>query len=86
VLCQALGGEAVLLDLKSEQYFGLDEVGARVWQLLGENDDLAEIEARLIAEYDAPPDAIARDLRELVEKLIEAGLVIADEAAARPAP
>jgi hypothetical protein len=40
VLFQEVGGEAVLLDLKSESYFGLDDVGMRIWQLLQEQGSL----------------------------------------------
>ena len=42
VLFQEVGGETVLLDLASEQYFGLDAVGTRIWQLLGEGADREE--------------------------------------------
>ena len=41
VLFQEVGGEAVLLDLASESYFGLDDVGMRIWQLLQEQGSLA---------------------------------------------
>ena len=39
LLAQELAGETVLLDLASENYFGLDAVGTRVWQLLNEGQD-----------------------------------------------
>lgn len=75
VLIQDVGGEAVLLDLASEQYFGLDPVGTRIWALLGEDDRLQSVNDRLCAEYEAEPARIAADLIALVEKLAAAGLV-----------
>jgi len=75
VLVQEVGGEAVLLDLSSEKYFGLDPVGTRIWALLGEYSHLQSVHDRLCAEYDAEPDRIAADLLALVGKLAEAGLV-----------
>lgn len=75
VLFQILDGEAVLLDMASEQYFGLDRVGTRIWHLLGEHDRLAPIHAALCEEYDAPPERIAQDLQALVDRLATAGLV-----------
>ncbi|MGH9383051.1 MAG: PqqD family protein [Vicinamibacterales bacterium] len=78
VLVQTLGGEAVLLDLKSEKYFGLNAVGTRVWQLIGETGDVGKIFETLVAEYDAQPEALANDLRTLLAELINAGLVQAD--------
>ena len=75
VLAQTLAGEAVLLDLKSERYFGLDHTGTRVWQLIAEVGDVQQIFAALVAEFDAPPGRIADDLRALLGRLVAEGLV-----------
>ena len=72
---QEVGGETVLLDLQSESYFGLDEVGTRIWQLLQQNGDLQSIFETILDEYDVEEEQLRRDLEELVEKLLEAGLV-----------
>ena len=74
-LFQEVAGEAVLLDLASEKYFGLDPVGTRIWNLLGEHDLLQAVHERLCAEYDADPERIAYDLLTLTAQLAEAGLV-----------
>ena len=75
VLVQEVGGEAVLLDLASERYFGLDPVGTRIWQLLADAPALAQVHATLCGEFDAPPERIGEDLRALVGQLSDAGLV-----------
>ncbi len=75
VLFQEVSGESVLLDLASEQYFGLDEVGTRVWQLLSEFRALDEVYPVLLDEYEVEPEVLARDLSELLDALVEAGLV-----------
>lgn len=75
VLFQEIDGEAVILDLASEQYFGLDEVGTRIWSLLDGNAKLAIVLDALSAEYDAPADRIQADLLALAQRLLEAGLV-----------
>lgn len=75
VLFQEVGDEAVLLDLSSESYFGLDPVGCRVWQLLEGAPTLASVHGALCAEYDAAPERIRTDLLALVTDLAEAGLV-----------
>ena len=74
VLFQEVGGEAVLLDLASEQYFGLDPVGTRIWELIDPATPLRAILATLCSEYDADPDRIARDLLALAQSLVDAGL------------
>ena len=75
VLVQEVGGEAVLLDLASERYFGLDPVGTRIWQLLADSPALAQVHATLCGEFDAAPERIGEDLLALVGQLSEAGLV-----------
>jgi hypothetical protein len=81
VLFQKVGAEAVLLDLKSEQYFGLDEVGTRIWELLMQHRDLRQVERIMVVEYDAPAEKIAGDLKDLVQKLIDADLLTVDQGA-----
>ena len=75
VLFQEVGGETVLLDLESEQYFGLDAVGSRIWQLLGEGMGTEAVVETLLLEYEVERDALAADVAALLEQLAEAGLV-----------
>lgn len=75
VLFQEVGGEAVLLDLASETYFGLNQVGTRVWQLLGDGCALQAIRDSLVIEYDASSGQIEADLLKLVTQLRDTGLV-----------
>lgn len=75
VLVQDVGGEAVLLDLASEQYFGLDPVGARIWALIGEAAHLGSVHAQLCEEFAADSGRLEQDLLALVGELAGAGLV-----------
>lgn len=74
-LAQELSGESVILDLASEQYFGLDAIGTRIWALLGDDDRLQAVHDALCAEYVADPGTIRDDLLTLVGELASAGLV-----------
>ena len=75
VLAQEVDGETVLLDLQSESYFGLDEVGTRIWQLLQEQDELQKVLDIMLEEYDVDAKQLENDLNELLEKLLEAKLI-----------
>lgn len=75
VLAQDSGGEAVLLDLAGERYFGLNKVGTRIWQLLEHTSSLSEVCRVLCSEFDAPPERIEEDLRALIDQLRDAGLI-----------
>jgi hypothetical protein len=75
VLAQEVSGETVLLHLGRERYFGLNELGTRVWQLLGEHDNLGAVLARLLEEYDVEEQRLRADLEQLAQQLVEAGLL-----------
>jgi hypothetical protein len=67
----------VLLDLRSERYLGLDEVGGAIWACVEAGLGEAEIVARLEAEYDAPTAQIAADVAAFLDRLHAARLVVA---------
>jgi hypothetical protein len=75
VLFQDVNDEVVLLDLASEHYFGLDEVGARVWMLLKEQKTSGQIVEELLQEYDVDRADLEGDIHELLTQLLEAGLI-----------
>ena len=75
VLVNVIDGESVLLNLKSESYFGLDEVGTRMWQVLSESDRSRPPTKPCSAKYDVEPEQLERDLENLIEQLREHGLV-----------
>jgi len=78
VVAREVGGEMVLLDLNSGQYFGLDTVGGRIWALLSERPhDLKELCDLIEAEFDAPRDRIEADLLALAKELRDQELISA---------
>ena len=74
-LVSELSGEAVILHLDSEQYFGLDEVGARMWQILMTSDSVSAAFDQMLDEWDVEPERLRSDLADLIEQLRENGLV-----------
>ena len=75
VLVSALAGESVLLNLKSEKYFGLDEVGTRMWSAITSSGSIQEAYETLLAEYDVEAERLRHDLSDLIEKLVEQELI-----------
>ena len=72
---QEVDGEMVLLDMESENYFGLDEVGTAIWQAMQEKETLQEVLEVLLDQYDVEAEVLERDLSDFVGKLLESGLV-----------
>jgi hypothetical protein len=75
LLSSELEGEAVILDLSSGVYFGLNAVGARIWELIQDGRDLRAVRATLLEEFDVPPDRCEADLMQLVRRMAANGLV-----------
>lgn len=71
------GTDTALLDMRAERYYTLDEVGTRVWTLLGEGAPVDVIVRRLLDEFDAPAATIEGDLRALLDQLHSARLIAA---------
>lgn len=75
VIFRDLDGEAIILNLASGIYFGLDEVGTRVWMLLTESSSLRRVIDVMTGEYDVESSELERDVRELISRLSDKGLV-----------
>jgi len=77
VVAREVGGEMVLLDLNSGQYFGLDPVGMKVWESFQERPQtLAELGDVIEAAFDAERERIEADLLALAAQLKDQGLIV----------
>lgn len=75
VTVQTLDGEAVLLDLTTEQYFSLNEVGTVIWELLDGQHSVSELVDTITAEYEAERAEVENDVRDLLTALSSEGLI-----------
>jgi len=75
VLVRVLDRESVLLNLETEQYFGLDETGTRMWQLLTGSPSIDAAYQELLAEFDVEPELLRSNLMELLSRLVDSGLL-----------
>ena len=75
VLVRDLAGESVLLNLNSESYFGLDEVGTNMWTVLAASPSIEAAFDTLLIEYEVDPVQLRNDLHNFIEKLVDLGLL-----------
>ena len=75
VLISNVQEEAVILNLDSERYFGLDDVGTRFLSVLTTSDSIEDAYKTLLSEYNVDSLVLRHDLINLVENLIEQGIV-----------
>ena len=70
-----LGGEAVILNMNTGIYHGLNEVGAFVWNLIEQPQLVQDIQQRLLQEYEIEASVCKSDLFALLKDLQDAGLI-----------
>lgn len=74
-LSTTLDGESVILHIESGKYFGFNEVGTEIWELLAEPHSIAEIAQHIAAKYDVAEERCQADIEELVEELLGKELI-----------
>lgn len=70
-----IDGEVVMLSLENSEYYGMDKVGSRIWQLLENPVSLREIIEALLEEYDVTEGQCADDTIKFVEQLADKNLI-----------
>ena len=70
-----LGEEAVILNLQNSTYYGLNEEGAAIWEMLQKPTPVSDIRDALCAQYDVEPATCEEDLISLLSELAEQGLI-----------
>jgi coenzyme PQQ biosynthesis protein PqqD len=79
ILSQRVDDQLVLLSPRDGQYFALDEVGGRLWELCDGAHTIADIADVLAHEYDAPRATIETDVRELLHELVDEKLATLEQ-------
>lgn len=75
ILAAELGEETVMMSMAHNKYYGLDDVGSRIWALLLQPRTLAELCTTLQQEFEVDAETCEREVKVFVERLVNAGLV-----------
>jgi len=76
-----MDGEVVMLSIQRGEYFGLDKIGSRIWELIENPRSIEEIKAILLEEYEVDEETCLIDLIEFLEDLQNKGLIIVNQVA-----
>lgn len=82
-VARRVSNEMVLVPISSdaasfEGIFTLNEVGARIWELVSEGHDAEGITAALCAEYEVAPEVAGQDVAELLGQLRQVNAILDD--------
>jgi hypothetical protein len=81
VVASEFGDELVVLNLRDGVYYGLEDVGARIWKLMQNPVSVTAIREALLAEYDVEPARCEQAICTLLAQLVDKGLVAIQEGA-----
>ena len=74
-LYSEIGSESVILDLQSGTYYGLNETGNQIWQWLQKPKTFSELYKLVLDEYDVPLEEAIRDIQNLLQEMVNTGLI-----------
>lgn len=74
-----LGSESVVLDPTAGKYYGLNEVAARILELVEAPKSLRDVQAALLDEYDVDADQLRADLEYFLRELHTRGLIVLNQ-------
>ena len=75
-LATRVGDEVVVVDLKTDKIYSLNRTAARIWELMCADCDRAEVERRMLEEFDVTPGQLAQAIDELVTSMTKDGLLV----------
>jgi hypothetical protein len=76
VVFEVLDDEAVLLNLKTGIYYGLNDTGTRIWKLIEEHGDIDTVRRRMLEEFEVSQETLEGDLLALLPELLDRGLLV----------
>jgi hypothetical protein len=76
VIAQENSGALVLFNMDDGQYYSLNEIGNRIWELCDGSRSVGQVVSILCEEYDSPAEIVNRDALELLEELVLADMLM----------
>ena len=73
-----MAGEAIVLNMKSGVYFGMEQVAALIWDLIEKRRSVREIRDAIMKEYEVDSNTCEKDLKSFLDDLQSAGLIEID--------
>jgi coenzyme PQQ biosynthesis protein PqqD len=75
VIAQKASNDFLLLNMDDGNYYSLNEIGGRIWELCDGNRSVSQLVVAIAAEYDAPAEVLEKDVVELLEGLQNGKLI-----------
>lgn len=70
-----LNGEAVILNIKNGKYYGVNPVGATIWEVIQSPASFDEMKSAILLEYDVDEETCEREIKTFLDQMKEEDLV-----------
>ncbi len=78
LLYNEIDGEVVMLNIENSEYYGMDQVGSRIWELLEKPVSMKQLISRLTKEYEVNEQQCTEDILTFLQDLIGKNLILTD--------
>ena len=75
IIASDIDDEVVMMSVENGQYYGLDSIGSRVWELIAKPIKVSKLIADLLLKYDVDRETCERDVLAFLEELHEDGIL-----------
>mgnify|MGYP006281803067 FL=1 len=76
MLASEIDGEKVMMSMDKGEYFGLNTVGSRIWELIEEEIEVNDLIGKMLEEFDVESSACKEDVIGFLNELNEKGLIV----------
>ncbi len=77
VVARRIGDAGILVNLRTNEIFELNDTAMRVWELLGECADGRRLREQILTEFDVSLEVASRDIAQSLERFVAQGVVVA---------
>jgi len=75
VLASKMDGETIMMSIAGGSYYGMDNIGSRIWELIAEPIRVSDLCDRLMEEFDVEIDQCLADVIAFLNALGENKLI-----------
>ncbi len=79
VFANEIDNEVVMMHIKTGKYYGLDDIGSRLWERMKEKIQVGELIGQLLEEYEVSEEECAKDVLEILVELQSNELIKTEE-------
>jgi len=71
IVASDIDGETVMMSIQNGEYYGLDDIGSRIWELIEKPVKVSDLIDTLLEKFDVDRETCERDVLKFLNELNE---------------